>query len=103
MVEVGGHRYHRNKCDLTLSPPDNNNDESDSHSDDHDVPMATGVMPTLCPRPQLKFSKLPVQQINKRTSIYNAITVYVLIVNFQIQCTSSNKEHCRVTTGCHPK
>ena len=30
-------------------------------SDNHDVLMATGVMPTLCPRPQMKFPKLPVQ------------------------------------------
>ena len=30
VVEVDGHRYHHNKCDLTLSPPDGNDDESDS-------------------------------------------------------------------------
>ena len=59
VAEVDGWRYHHNKCDLTLRPPDG--DESDNHSDAHDVPMATGVMPTLCPRPQLKFPKLPVQ------------------------------------------
>ena len=61
VVEVDACRHHCNKRDLTLSPPDNNDDESDSHSDDHDVPMAAGVMPTLCPRRQLKFPKLPVQ------------------------------------------
>ena len=49
VVEVDGHRYHCNKCDLTLSPPDDNKDESDSHPDDHDVSMATTVMPTLHP------------------------------------------------------
>ena len=37
-----------------------------SHSDDHDVPMATGVMPTLCPRAQLKFPKLPVQATQQK-------------------------------------
>ena len=67
VVEVDGRRYHRNKHDLTLSPPgaSNNNDddesESDNHQADHNVPMARTVMPTLHPRPQLKFSKLPVQ------------------------------------------
>ena len=66
LVEVDGHRYRPNKHDFTLSPPDNNNDESDSHLDDHDVPMATGVMPTLCPRPQLKFPKLPVQATQQK-------------------------------------
>ena len=30
VVEVDGCRYHHNKCDLILSPPDNNNDESES-------------------------------------------------------------------------
>ena len=65
MVEVDVHRYHRNKCDLTLNPPENN-DESDSHPDDHNVPMATGVMPTLYPRPQLKFPKLPVQATQQK-------------------------------------
>ena len=58
VVEVDGHRYRRNKHDLTLNPP--NDDESDNHHDNHDVPMATGVMSTLHPRPQLKFPKLPV-------------------------------------------
>ena len=49
-------------CGLTLSPPDaKDDDSSDSQPDDHDVPMATGVMPTLHPRPQLKFPKIPVQ------------------------------------------
>ena len=61
VVKVDGCRYCCNKCDLTLSPPDDNNDKSDIHSDNQDVPMATGVMPTLRPRPQLKFPKLPVQ------------------------------------------
>ena len=71
VVEVDGHRYHRNKCDLTLSPPDannNDNDESDSDNNqaDHNVPMARGVIPTLHPRPQLKFSKLPVQATQQK-------------------------------------
>ena len=66
VVEVEGHRYHSNKCDSTLSPQYNNNGQSDSHSDDHDVPMATGVMPTLHPRPQLKFPKLPVQATQQK-------------------------------------
>ena len=61
VVEVDGGRYHHNKCDLTLSPPGDNNDESDNDHADHDVPMATAVMPTLHPRPQLKFPKLSVQ------------------------------------------
>ena len=68
VVEVG-RRYRHNKCDLTLSPPDtNNNDKSDSdnHHANHDVPMATAVMPTLCPRPQLKFPKLPVQATQQK-------------------------------------
>ena len=64
VVEIDGHRY-CNKCDLTLSPPENE-DKSDSHNDDHDVPMANGVMPTLCPRPQLKFPKLPVQATQQK-------------------------------------
>ena len=69
MWEVDGHSYCRNKCDLTLSTPDaNNNDESDSdnHHVDQNVPMATAVMPTLCPRPQLKFPKLPVQATQQK-------------------------------------
>ena len=61
VVEVDGCRYCCNKHDLTLSPPDDNNDESDNHHADPDVPKATAVMPTLHPRPQLKFPKLPVQ------------------------------------------
>ena len=48
VVEVDGRWYHRNKCDLTLSPLEND-DECDNHPDDHDVPIATEVMPTLCP------------------------------------------------------
>ena len=66
VVEVDGHRYHHYKRDLTLSPPDANNDKSDSHSDDHDVPMATAVMPTLHPRSQLKFPKCPVQATQQK-------------------------------------
>ena len=72
VVEVDGHRYHHNKCDyLTLSPPgaNNNNDytsDSDNHHADQNVPMATAVMPTLCPRPQLKFPKLPVQATQQK-------------------------------------
>ena len=71
VVEVDGHRYHCNKHELTLSPPgaNNNDDEksdSDNHQTDHDVPMATAVMPTLCPRPQLKFPKLPVQPTQQK-------------------------------------
>ena len=76
VVEVDEHRYCHNKRDLTLSPPDDNDDESDSHPDYHDVPpMATGVMPTLCPRPQLKFPKLPVQATHRKTSMYNCLYV----------------------------
>ena len=63
VMEVNGRRYHRNKHDLSLSPPGaNNNDDksdSDNHLADQNLPMATAVMPTLCPRPQLKFPKLP--------------------------------------------
>ena len=66
VVEVDGCRYCHNKHDLTLSPPDDNNDKSDGHPDDHDVPVATGVMSTLCPRPQLKFLKLPVQATQQK-------------------------------------
>ena len=66
VVEVDGHSYRCNKCDLTLSLPGANNngdDESDSdnHHADQNIPIATAEMPTLCPRPQLKFPKLPVQ------------------------------------------
>ena len=62
IVKVDGCKYHRNKCDLTLSPPDNNDDESDSdnHHADQNVLMKTAMMPILCPRPQLKFPKLTV-------------------------------------------
>ena len=66
VVEVDGCRYHCNEHDLTLSPPDDNNNESYSHFDDQDVPMATGVMPTLCPRPQLKFPKLLVRATQQK-------------------------------------
>ena len=66
VVEIDSHRYHRNKRDLTLSLPDDNNDEGDSHPDDQHVPMVTGVMPTLRPRPQLKFPKLPAQATQQK-------------------------------------
>ena len=49
VVEVDGHRYRHKKCDLTLSPLDDNDYGSDSHPDDHDVPMATGGIPTYAP------------------------------------------------------
>ena len=70
-VEVDGPRYHRNKCDLTLSPPGaNNNGEDESDSDNHqagyNVPMATAVTATLHPRSQLKFPKLPVQATQQK-------------------------------------
>ena len=70
VVEVDGHRYRR-KCDLTLSPPGANNNsddrsDSDSHHADQNVPMATAVMPTLHPGPQLKFPKLPVQATQQK-------------------------------------
>ena len=64
VMKVDGHRYRSNKCDLTLVPPNDDNDdesESDSNQANHDVPMARAVIPTLCPRPQLKFPKLSVQ------------------------------------------
>ena len=69
VVEVDGHRYRRNKHDLTLVPPnDDNNDESESgsHQANHDVPVARAVMPTLHPRPQLKFPKWPVQATQQK-------------------------------------
>ena len=71
VVEVDGRRYHRNKHDLTLSPPgannsDDNESDSDNHHADQNVPMATAVMPTLCPGPQLKFPKLPVQATQQK-------------------------------------
>ena len=71
VVEVDGCRYHHNKCDLTLSPPGaNNNDDNESDSDKHhadqNVPMATAVMPTLHPRPQLKFPNLPLQATQQK-------------------------------------
>ena len=71
VVEVGGHRYCCNKSDLTLSPPGaSNNDDDESDSDDHhsdqNVPMATAMMPTLWPRPQLKFPKLPIQATQQK-------------------------------------
>ena len=69
VVEVNGHRYGHNKHDLTLVPPSDDNShesESDSHQTDHHVPMARAVMPTLHPRPQLKFPKLPVQATQQK-------------------------------------
>ena len=71
VVEVDGCRYCHNKCDLTLSPPGANNNgddksDSDNHHADQNVPMATAVMPTLRPRPQLKFPKLPVQATQQK-------------------------------------
>ena len=66
VVEVDGHGYHCNKHDLTLVPPSDDNDKSDSHQTDHDVPMARAVMPTLRPKPQLKFPKLPVQATQQK-------------------------------------
>ena len=66
MVEVDERRYHHNKCDLTLRPQEEDASASDSHSDDHNVPMTTGVMPTVRPRPQLKFPNLPVQAMEQR-------------------------------------
>ena len=64
------------KHDLTLSPL-GNDDESDSHPDNHDVPMATGVMPTLHPKPQLKFPKLPVQTTQQKDSDLHYNCLYV--------------------------
>ena len=55
VVDVDGCRYCQNKHDLTLSPPDDDDGESDNHHADHNVPMVRAVMPTLHPRPQLKF------------------------------------------------
>ena len=54
-----------------MSPPGANNkdddeSESDNHQVDHNVPMARAVMPTLPPRPQLKFPKLPVQATQQK-------------------------------------
>ena len=37
VVKVDGCRYHHNKQDLTLCPPDENVNESDSHPDNQDV------------------------------------------------------------------
>ena len=63
VIEVDGCRYHRNKCDITLYRPGDNG-ESDSDVDGE--PMTAGVMPTLHPRPQLKFPKLPVQATQQK-------------------------------------
>ena len=68
-MEVDGHRYLHNKHYLTLVPPSHDNDdesESDSHQTDHSVAMTRTVMPTLCPGPQLKFPKLPVQATQQK-------------------------------------
>ena len=80
VMEVDGHGYRRNKLNLTLVPPNDDNDdksESDSHQAGHGVPMARALMPTLHLRPQLKFSKLPVHATQQKDSI---ITLYVYIV-----------------------
>ena len=66
VVEVDGRRYHCNKYDLALSPPDDNDSVSDNYHADHNVPKARAVMPTLCSRPQLKFPKLPVQATQQK-------------------------------------
>ena len=60
IVEVDGWRYCHTKRDLTPNKPSDSGD-NDSYSDTNDEPMATGVMPTLHPRPQLKFPQIPVQ------------------------------------------
>ena len=55
--------------DLTLVPSSADNDNksgSEGHQTDHDVPMARAVMPTLSPRPHLKFPKLPVQATQQK-------------------------------------
>ena len=80
VVEADGHRYHQNKYDLTLVPPSadsDNESESEGHQTDHDVPMARVVMPTLCPRPHLKFPKLPVQATQQRLRI---VTLYTYVL-----------------------
>ena len=90
VVQVDGHRYCRNKCDLTLSPQGANNSDdtesdSDNHHADHNVPMATAVMPTLCPRPQLKFPRLPVQATQQKDfNLYCYICLYIIQVKFRI-------------------
>ena len=66
VVEVDGHRYRQNKRDITLYPL-GDNEESDGHSDVEE-PMAAGVIPTLHPRFQLKFPKLPVQATQQKES-----------------------------------
>ena len=66
VVEVDGHRYQRNKHDLTLTPPRDNNDDGDNHSDVQSTPIAAAVMPTLWLRPQIKFPKLPVQATQQK-------------------------------------
>ena len=77
VVEVDGCRYCHNKCDLTLSPPGaSNNDDDESDGDNHHtnqaVPMATAVMPTLHPRPQIILLACLYRPHNRKTLIYNA-------------------------------
>ena len=71
VVEVDGHRYCRNKLNLTLVPPSDNSDddnesEGEGHQTNHEVPMARAVMATLRPRPQMKFPRLPVQATQQK-------------------------------------
>ena len=66
VIDVDGHKYWRNKRDLTLDLPKANNVESeesdsDSHHNDQNHPMKDIVRPTLHPRPTIKFPRLPVQ------------------------------------------
>ena len=70
-MEVDGHRYRRNKRDLTVVPPSANSDDDDEsegkgHQTNHEVPMARAVMSTLRPRPQMKFPRLPVQATQQK-------------------------------------
>ena len=76
IVEVDGHRYRHNKHDLTLHKP-GEEDDSNSHSDTHDEPMVTGVMPTLCPRPQLKFLGFLFKQLNRKTAVSSVNVLYI--------------------------
>ena len=104
VVEVDGHRNHRNKCDLTLVPPsDDNGDksESDDHQSDHDVPMARALMPTLHPRPHLKFPKLPYRLHKRKISNCNVMCMYCASIS-NIQIHSASIEICHITTCCHP-
>ena len=65
IVEVDGHRYCCYKRDLTLHKLWEA-DDSDSHCDTHDEAIATGVMPTLRLRPQLKFPHIQVQATEQK-------------------------------------